>query len=166
LAWIDISTGVFRVASSAPDRLLADISRIDPRELIVAEPAFHDPDLRPTFDLLGRIVVPQPAAFFDSSSAVERLARFYEVSTLDGFGLFSRAELSAISGAVAYVEKTQKAERPPLGRPMRDEDGQSLFIDPSTRASLELVRTLSGQREGSLLRAIDRTVTGAGGRLL
>lgn len=166
IAWIDISTGVFRVAPSAPDRLLADISRIDPRELIVAEPAFHDPDLKPVFDLLGRVVVPQPPAFFDSATAVNRLSRFYEVSTLDGFGLFSRAELSAISGAVAYVEKTQKAERPPLGRPERDEDGQSLFIDPSTRASLELTRTLSGNRDGSLLRAINRTVTGAGGRLL
>jgi len=166
LAWIDISTGVFRVARTAPDRLLADIYRVDPRELIVSEAVFHDPDLKPVFDLLGRIVVPQPPAFFDSASAADRLSRFYEVSTLDGFGQFSRAELSAISAAVAYVEKTQKAERPPLGRPMRDEDGTSLFIDPSTRANLELVRTLSGSREGSLLKAIDRTVTGAGGRLL
>ena len=166
LAWIDISTGVFRVASTAVDRLLADISRIDPRELIVAEPLCHDPELRPIFDLLGRIVVPQPAVFFDSASAAMRLARFYGVATMDGFGRFSRAELSAISGAVAYVEKTQKAERPPLAAPERDEDGTSLFIDPSTRANLELARTLSGSREGSLLKAIDRTVTGAGGRLL
>ncbi len=166
LAWIDISTGVFRVASTAPDRLLADICRIDPRELIVAEPVYHDPDLRPVFDLFDRIVVPQPPTFFDSASAVMRLSRFYGVVTLDGFGRFSRAELSAISGAVAYVEKTQKAERPPLGRPERDEDGASLFIDPSTRANLELTRTLSGSRDGSLLKAIDRTVTGAGGRLL
>ena len=166
LAWIDISTGVFRVASTAPDRLLADISRVDPRELIVAEPVYHDPELRPILDMLGRVVVPQPPAFFDSASATMRLSRFYGVATLDGFGRFSRAELSAISGAVAYVEKTQKAERPPLGRPERDEEGKSLFIDPSTRANLELTRTLSGSREGSLLKAIDRTVTGAGGRLL
>ncbi|WEX09473.1 DNA mismatch repair protein MutS [Chelativorans sp. AA-79] len=166
LAWIDISTGVFRVASTAPDRLLADISRIDPRELIVAEPAYHDAELRPVFDVLGRVVVPQPPTFFDSASAAMRLSRFYGVATLDGFGRFSRAELSAISGAAAYVEKTQKAERPPLGRPERDEDGASLFIDPSTRANLELARTLSGNRDGSLLKAIDRTVTGAGGRLL
>jgi len=166
LAWIDISTGVFRVASTAPDRLLADISRIDPRELIVAEPVYHDAELRPVFDILARVVVPQPPVFFDSASAAMRLSRFYGVATLDGFGRFSRAELSAIAGAVAYVEKTQKAERPPLAPPERDEEGRSLFIDPSTRASLELTRTLSGSRDGSLLKAIDRTVTGGGGRLL
>ncbi|MFC6491063.1 DNA mismatch repair protein MutS, partial [Nitratireductor sp. GCM10026969] len=166
LAWIDISTGVFRVASTSADRLLADILRIDPRELVVAEPVYHDPALRPVFDTLGRVANPQPPSFFDSAGASSRLSRFYGVATLDGFGRFSRAELSAVSGAVAYVEKTQKSERPPLGRPERDEEGASLFIDPSTRANLELTRTLSGSRNGSLLKAIDRTVTGAGGRLL
>ncbi|WP_173935226.1 DNA mismatch repair protein MutS [Chelativorans sp. Marseille-P2723] len=166
LAWIDISTGVFRVAATAPDRLLADILRIDPRELILAEPVYHDPALRPVLDTMGRIASPQPPSFFDSASAEMRLARFYEVATLDGFGRFSRAELSAIAGAVTYVEKTQVSERPPLGRPERDEDSASLFIDPATRVSLELTRTLSGGREGSLLKTIDRTLTGAGGRLL
>ena len=166
LAWIDISTGTFRVAATTPERLLADILRVDPRELIVAEPVYRDEALRPVFDTLGRTANPQPPSFFDSASAVARLSRFYGVATLDGFGRFSRAELSAIAGAVAYVEKTQVRERPPLAPPERDEEGTSLFIDPSTRANLELTRTLSGAREGSLLKAIDRTVTGAGGRLL
>lgn len=166
LAWIDISTGTFRVAATRPDRLLADILRIDPRELILAEPVFADPALRPVFDALGRTASPQPAAFFDSGGAEARLTRFFGVATLDGFGRFSRAELSAIAGAVAYVEKTQKAERPPLGRPEREEEGGHLFIDPATRANLELLRTMAGKREGSVFQAIDRTVTGAGGRLL
>ncbi len=69
LAWIDISTGAFRVAETAPDRLAADVMRVDPKELVVAEPAFHDPELRPAFDLLGRIVHPQPPSLFDSASA-------------------------------------------------------------------------------------------------
>ena len=166
LAWIDISTGVFRVTETGPDRLLADILRVDPRELIVAEPVFHDPELKPVFDVLGRTASPQPAVLFDSASAPSRIARFYEVATPDAFGSFSRAELSAISGAIAYVEKTQKAERPPLSRPSREENGAALFIDPATRANLELLRTLSGSREGSLFKAIDRTVTGGGARLL
>ena len=166
LAWIDISTGVFRVAETSADRLLADIFRVDPRELIVAEPVFHDAGLKPVFDLLGRVASPQPAVLFDSGSATGRIARFYDVATPDGFGSFSRAELSAISGAIAYVEKTQKAERPPLSAPEREESGETLFIDPATRANLELLRTLSGGRDGSLFKAIDRTVTGAGARLL
>ncbi|RWD49957.1 MAG: DNA mismatch repair protein MutS, partial [Mesorhizobium sp.] len=166
LAWIDISTGAFRVAETTAERLLADIFRVDPRELIVAEPVFHDPELRPVFDVLGQVASPQPPSLFDSASATGRIARFFEVATPDSFGTFSRAELSAISGAIAYVEKTQKAERPPLSRPEREESGSTLFIDPATRANLELLRTLSGNREGSLFKAIDRTVTGGGARLL
>ncbi|RUX43661.1 DNA mismatch repair protein MutS, partial [Mesorhizobium sp. M7A.F.Ca.CA.002.09.1.1] len=166
LAWIDISTGAFRVTDTTADRLLADIFRVDPRELIVAEPVFHDPELKPVFDVLGRVASPQPPSLFDSASATGRIARFFDVATPDSFGAFSRAELSAISGAIAYVEKTQKAERPPLSRPEREEQGSTLFIDPATRGNLELLRTLSGSREGSLFKAIDRTVTGGGARLL
>lgn len=166
LAWIDISTGAFRVTDTTADRLLADIFRVDPRELIVAEPVFHDPELKPVFDVLGRVASPQPPSLFDSASATGRIGRFFDVATPDSFGAFSRAELSAISGAIAYVEKTQKAERPPLSRPEREEQGSTLFIDPATRGNLELLRTLSGSREGSLFKAIDRTVTGGGARLL
>ncbi|MGH6860377.1 MAG: DNA mismatch repair protein MutS, partial [Phyllobacterium sp.] len=166
LAWIDISTGTFRVAETDPSRLLADILRVDPRELVVAETLFHDPQLRPVFDAIGRAVSPQPPSLFDSATAENRIQRYFDVGTLDGFGAFTRAELSAISGAIAYVEKTQFAERPPLMRPEREAEGSSLFIDPATRANLELLRTLSGKREGSLLKAIDRTTTGGGARLL
>lgn len=163
LAWIDISTGVFRLAETTQQRLLADILRIEPRELIVPDTLFHDPEFRPVIDVLGRVVVPQPAVLFDSATAEGRIARYFDVGTLDGFGTFSRAELSAASAAVAYVEKTQLAERPP---PERESAASTLFIDPATRANLELVRTLSGEKSGTLLKAIDRTVTSGGARLL
>ncbi|WP_421400926.1 DNA mismatch repair protein MutS [Agrobacterium fabrum] len=166
LAWIDISTGVFRLAETTLTRLLADIWRIDPRELIVADSLFHDEELRQVFDVLGRVAVPQPAILFDSAVAEGRIARYFNVSTLDGFGTFSRVEMAAAAAAVAYVEKTQIAERPPLGAPERESAASTLFIDPATRANLELVKTLSGDRDGSLLHALNRTVTGGGARLL
>ncbi|WP_245281354.1 DNA mismatch repair protein MutS [Rhizobium sp. AAP43] len=166
LAWIDISTGIFRLAETTETRLLADILRIEPRELIVPDTLFYDEELKPAFDVLGRVVVPQPAVLFDSASAEGRIARYFGVSTLEGFGSFSRAEIAAAAAAVAYVEKTQIAERPPLGLPERQNAASTLFIDPATRANLELVKTLSGERNGSLLKAIDRTVTGGGARLL
>ncbi|MCA1438855.1 DNA mismatch repair protein MutS [Ensifer sp. IC4062] len=166
LAWIDISTGIFRLAETAEGRLLADILRIEPRELILPDTVFHDPELRPIFDVLGRVAVPQPAVLFDSATAEGRIARYYGVKTLDGFGSFSRAELAAASAAISYVEKTQLAERPALGIPERESVASTLFIDPATRANLELVKTLSGAREGTLLRALDRTVTSGGARLL
>ena len=166
LAWIDISTGIFRLAETARDRMLADILRIEPRELILSEQLFHDPELRPVMDVLGRTAVPQPQVLFDSAAAEGRITRYFNVATLDGFGSFSRAEMAAAAAAVAYVEKTQFDARPPLGRPERESTASTLFIDPATRANLELVKTLSGQRDGSLLRAIDRTVTGGGARML
>ena len=166
LAWIDISTGVFRLAETTITRLLADIWRIDPRELIVADSLFHDEELKPVFDTIGRVAVPQPAVLFDSAAAEGRITRYFGVTTLDGFGTFSRVEMAAAAAAVAYVEKTQIAERPPLGAPERESAASTLFIDPATRANLELTKTLSGDRDGSLLHAINRTVTGGGARLL
>ena len=166
LAWIDISTGIFRLAETAESRLLADILRIEPRELIVPDTVFHDPDLRAVFDVLGRVAVPQPAVLFDSATAEGRISRYYGVGTLDGFGSFSRAELAAASAAVSYVEKTQLQERAALGIPERESAASTLFIDPATRANLELAKTLSGSRDGSLLKSLDRTMTSGGARLL
>ena len=166
IAWIDISTGIFKVSRAHADRLLADIMRIDPQELIVADNVFHDETLKPLFNQLGRIVTPQAASLFDSNMAERNICDYFKLATLEGVGHYNRAELSAISAAIGYVEKTQINERPPLMRPLREDENASLFIDPATRNNLELTRTLSGQRDGSLMKAIDRTVTGGGARLL
>lgn len=166
IAWIDISTGIFKVSRVDGDRLLADIMRIDPQELIVADSVFHDEALKPLFNMLGHIVTPQAASLFDSSQAERNICDYFGLATLEGLGNYSRVELSAISAAIGYVEKTQINERPPLMRPEREDENAALFIDPATRNNLELTRTLSGQRDGSLMKAIDRTVTGGGARLL
>src|ERR1700719_884389 len=50
--------------------------------------------------------------------------------------------------------------------PAREAAGATLAIDAATRANLELMRTQSGERRGSLIAAIDRTVTVAGARML
>jgi DNA mismatch repair protein MutS len=165
-AWVDISTGEFRVAESAPDRLSADLARIDPRELIVAEAVFADPACAAVWQGFAGAVTPMPAAFFDGATAESRLAEYFGVATLDGFGTFSRGALSAAAAALAYIEKTQVSERPPLSPPVGERDADVMLIDAATRANLELTTTLSGERQGSLLAAIDRTVTGAGARLL
>jgi DNA mismatch repair protein MutS len=166
LAWVDISTGEFRVAESAPDRLAADLARIDPRELIVAEAVFADPACAAVWRGVGGAVTPLSGAFFDGATAESRLTEYFGVKTLDGFGAFSRADLSAAAAVLAYVEKTQVRERPPLSPPVAEAEADVMLIDAATRANLELTATLSGERRGSLLAAIDRTVTGAGARLL
>ena len=91
---------------------------------------------------------------------------FFGVATLDAFGTFSRAELTAAGAALDYVERTQLDSRPVLQPPSRESGGAAMAIDAATRQNLELTRTLSGERAGSLLSTIDRTVTPGGARLL
>jgi DNA mismatch repair protein MutS len=166
LAWIDISTGEFRVATSDASRLAADLARIDAREVLVPEPVFSDPAMNAFWRGLGPAVTPLAPAFFDGATAEARLAEYFAVKTLDGFGAFSRAGLAAAAAALAYVEKTQIGERPPLSPPAAEAAGAAMLIDAATRGNLELAMTLAGERRGSLLAAIDRTVSGAGARLL
>ncbi|MEE2950342.1 MAG: DNA mismatch repair protein MutS [Pseudomonadota bacterium] len=166
IAWTDLSTGAFRLAETGADRLEADIAAVEPSEVVVAEPLYRDEAFAQVFRRLGRRARPEPQALFDAATAPERIGRFFGVSTLDGFGSFSRVELSAAAALIAYLGKTQLAARPALQRPERRVAGSAMEIDPATRASLELTRSAGGRRAGSLLSVIDRTVTGAGGRLL
>ncbi|MEJ0011412.1 MAG: DNA mismatch repair protein MutS [Bauldia sp.] len=166
IAWIDISTGEFRLAATDRARLATDLARIEPREVLVADALFADEELAAFWRQLGAAVTPLAAAFFDGSTASGRLAEYFGVRTLDGFGSFTRVELTAAAAALAYVEKTQIKERPPLSPPVAEGAGDAMLIDAATRANLELTQTLSGARQGSLIAAIDRTVTGAGARLL
>jgi DNA mismatch repair protein MutS len=111
-------------------------------------------------------VTPLPRDVFDGATAERRLSDYFAVATTDAFGAMSRLELNAAAACITYVERTQLGKRPPLSPLVREASGSTLSIDQATRSNLELVRTLSGERRGSLLAAIDRTVTPAGSRLL
>ncbi|MET1416283.1 DNA mismatch repair protein MutS [Roseibium sp. HPY-6] len=166
LAWIDMSTGSFQVSETDQQRLAADLAQVSPKELILADSLLQESEVRLLAEQSGGALSPVPRAFFDSSTATDRLAHYFGVKTLDGFGTFSRAELSAAAGILSYIERTQLGERPPLDPPVREAGAGRMLIDPATRANLELARTLSGEKQGSLLATIDRTVTGGGSRLL
>ncbi len=165
LAWIDISTAEFRVAECDRTALSAEIARIEPGEIIVSDAFYADTELTPMLRALPA-VTPLTRDVFDGATAERRLAAFFDVATSASFGAFSRVELTAAAAAVTYVERTQIGKRPPLSPPVREAAGATLAIDQATRGNLELVRTLSGGRHGSLLAAMDRTVTSAGSRLL
>src|SRR5579863_6607792 len=165
LSWIDISTGEFRVAECDRAALSAEIARIEPGEIIVSDALYSDAELAPYLRSLPALT-PLPRDMFDGATAERRLASYFAVATTEAFGTFSRLELTAAAAAVTYVERTQIGKRPPLSPPVRERAGATLAIDPATRANLELSRTLTGDRRGSLLAAIDRTVTAAGSRAL
>lgn len=166
IAWIDISTGNFRVTQVSPQELGAALARIEPRELVMPESIYNDPDIKQMILLDEKAITLESPTFFDSQMAVERLKTNFDVKSLDGFGSFTKAELAAAGAALAYVEKTQIDERPALMPPSREDASHSMFIDAATRANLELMRTLSGEKQGSLFHAINQTVSGPGGRLL
>jgi DNA mismatch repair protein MutS len=165
LAWLDISTGEFRVAETDGARLSADIARIEPGEIVVAEALHDDPALRAFWRSLPA-VTPLDRGVFDGATAERRLSSFFGVATIESFGAFSRLELAAAAAAITYIERTQIGRKPNLAPPIREAASSVLLIDAATRANLELVRTLAGEKDGSLLSIIDRTRTSAGARLL
>jgi DNA mismatch repair protein MutS len=165
LAWIDISTSEFIVTECTTGELAATLSRINPNEVIVTDALYGDPDLGPVLRELPA-VTPLTRDVFDSSTAERRLCDYFAVATMDGLSAMSRLEATAAAAAVTYIDRTQVGKRPPLSPPAREAAGTTMAIDPATRANLELTRTLAGERRGSLLDAIDCTVTPAGSRLL
>src|SRR5438105_1603811 len=165
LAWIDISTSEFIVTECSTGELAATLSRINPSEVIVTDALYGDPDLGPLLRELPA-VTPLTRDLFDSATAERRLCDYFAVATMDGLSAMSRLEATAAAAAVTYIDRTQVGKRPPLSPPSREAAGTTMAIDPATRANLELTRTLSGERRGSLLDAIDCTVTAAGSRLL
>jgi DNA mismatch repair protein MutS len=164
LAWADISTGEFRVMPSSLTRLGPDLARIAPRELLLSEAREREivSDMAET----GVAVTPLSRGSFDSTNAGKRLCDHFHVASLDAFGTFDRAEVSAMGALVDYLHLTQRGRMPLLRPPVREPSGGTMQIDAATRRNLELTQSLTGGREGSLLSAIDRTVTAGGARLL
>ena len=165
LAWADISTGVFHVMPIARVRLSPELARLAPSELIVSDGPVYD-QTRALADEYQIPLTPLGKASFDSTAAEKRLCALFRVGALDGFGTFSRAEVSAMGALVDYLEITQKGKLPLLQPPQQESEDRTVQIDASTRRNLELTRSLSGSRMGSLLSVVDRTVTPGGGRLL
>ncbi len=130
----------------------------------MSDALYGDPELAPLLRSLP--VTPLGRDVFDGATAERRLASFFAVATTQAFGTLSRLELAAAAACVTYVERTQLGKRPPLSPPVREAEGATLAIDAATRANLELMRTLAGETRGSVLSAIDQTVTAAGFRLL
>ncbi len=166
LASLDISTGELIAASVRGSDLAGELARLKPGEVLVGDDLAGDAKLRARIEEAGAALTPCPRAHFDSQKGERLLKSRLGVAALDAFGEFSRAELAALAGLLTYVEITQVGKAPLLRPPRKESAGSLLVIDAATRANLELVRSNQGSRAGSLLAAIDRTVTAAGAREL
>ncbi|WP_224824393.1 DNA mismatch repair protein MutS [Cognatishimia sp. MH4019] len=164
IAWVDISTGSLHVIPCPRPKLGFELARIAPREVLVSETL--EADLADIVSDSGAHLTGLARGSFDSTAAEARLSQVFGVAGLDGFGQFDRPEMAALLALVDYLDLTQKGNIPLLRPPVKEALGGTMQIDPATRRNLELTASLSGGRDGSLIAAIDRTVTAAGGRLL
>ena len=145
LAAVDISTGRFSLSEVPAGDLIGAIARHDPREIVLSEAIHADPALARIWQESRAAIVPLAQAELESAAAERRLREQYGVTTLEGFGQFTRAEIAAAGAALLYIARTQLAARPTLAVPTREDAGATLAIDAATRANLELTRTLSGE---------------------
>jgi DNA mismatch repair protein MutS len=166
VASVEISTGEVECMSVGRHGVAAALASLQPSEILVPDRLFSDEALNQVFKAVGGLVQPMASALAEPAAAEARLKRLYGVDTLDGFGVLSGAEVSALGLIAAHLETTQAGRMPVLSPPRRAGEADVMAIDPATRFSLEIEKTQQGARDGSLLAAVDHTVTSGGARLL
>ncbi|QPN57991.1 DNA mismatch repair protein MutS [Synechococcus sp. CBW1107] len=174
LAVADVSTGEFQLMQrQGSDQLHQDLLRLEPAELLwptaeSGEPAWAPESIHRT---------PLPLTPFTMPEARRTLMERFELASLEGLGLGEAPlALRAAGGLVRYLDDTQPvtdetavaiADRIPLDRPTLQQRGDQLVLDAQTRRNLEITQTQrDGQFQGSLLWALDRTMTAMGARAL
>ena len=176
-AWIELSTGEFKVATApAIGDLLPALTSLDPAELLLAEgdlerwrAAPHDQ--APTHALhafaAGRTVTELPAYRFETAPGARLVAEAIGVLNLQGFGLGSDHPALGPAGALVGYATDNLCARPENLRSLQEyRSARTLLLDPATLRNLEIFASVRGGRPGSLLSAIDGTATSAGARLL
>ena len=166
IASLDISTGEFEIGVVAGADLAGELVRLLCGEIIATDEVLQLADVERTAALISAALTPIASATFDSLAGERAMCSYLGVTDLGAFGDFSRGEKAAVGALLKYVELTQIGQRPVIRPPRRSGRGATMVIDAASRASLELLRASSGDRSGSLLHAIDRTVTGPGAREL
>ncbi len=171
LAWVELSTGMFQAADVPEPRLADEVLRLAPSEYLFAETAADETAslLQRLRDALPRLTsTSRPDWTFDPKTAHDALLGHFGVSTMAGFGFEDRQPCLIAAGALLlYLRETLQARLAHLTRLRPCSDRGFLFLDEVTRRSLELTRTLrDNARVGSLLSALDRTVTPMGARCL
>lgn len=166
LAWTDISTGEFYTSKTSKEGVAAELARIAPKELLINDTLLSDQELSPLVQEYRSRLTNYVASFFDSTKAEHRLKHFYQVSTLESAGNFTRSELGAAGALVEYISLTQKEDMPRLSFPKHHHSSHFMVIDAATRKNLEITESTSGKVKGSVLSLIDKTVTPTGKRLM
>lgn len=166
LAWVDISTGEFGTMESSAASLGADLARFAPREIVVADGLLTEEAIQAALMPYRAALSTRPDSHAGTDSARRALQHYYSTPDMQGLGEFSDSDVTACGMLCDYIRVTQKDASPRLDPPRKHAAAHLMQIDAATQRNLELTRTLSGERKGSLLSVLDKTVTAGGARLL
>jgi DNA mismatch repair protein MutS len=176
ISWCELSTGKFQTFEATVTECADELARLHPREVLFAEPADRTiigggvPEwLTALKSQISCALTARAAWQFESHHAAQCLKSHYGVANFSGFGYETEKvpALRAAGGVVAYLHETQKAALEHLRPPQAFNRGNHLTIDPVSLRSLEVLRTIRGNAiDGSLVHAVDRTMTPMGSRLL
>ena len=163
LAWADLAAGRFLVTEvSGDDALAAELARLSPAEVLVAEDAAWPACVSALQGLRRRA-----PWYFDHESCRRQLLRFFRVQDLSGFGLEDLCFGTAAAGALlGYVEETQKQQLPHLTSIAVESADDAIAMNAATRRHLELDTRTDGRQQHTLLGVLDSTASPMGGRLL
>jgi len=165
-AFIDVSTGEFRLSEFPLKQLFEQANNLQPQELLVQKR-----DLETVKALLGerfRVLYTKVDDWvFNPDYAYEILINHFKTQSLKGFGIEELRIGTIAAGAVMnYLQETQKANIPHIKKIVPIDVSDYMLLDASTKRNLEITTNISGQPEGTLYSIIDRTLTPMGGRML
>ena len=176
-AWLDLSTGEFRVATDpAIANLLPVLTALDPAELLVIDGALArwaaaPHDQADTHALhafcLGRLTTELAGYHFETSTGAKTVMDTLGVLNLQGFGFAHTHPALGPAGALVYYATENLCAKPENLRGLQEyRSAHTLLLDPATLRNLEVFTSSRGTRDGSLLTAMNRTATSTGARLL
>ena len=183
LAFVDLSTGEFRLTqfdgADAEEELRSELARLEPKEILVAESDLPRMETSLTRHPIGPSAAPRLCRFtdaaFDPGTARRTLLDHFRLQSLAGFECEDIPTAATAAGALLrYLQETQLTALGHLNQLKRYRKSDHLVLDATAQRNLELTRRLSdlpdrqagGRTEGSLLWALDRTLTPMGARLL
>ncbi|MDR0942585.1 MAG: DNA mismatch repair protein MutS [Holosporales bacterium] len=166
IAYADVSTGRFLLEEIKVDELLSVITKICPSEIICSDSLLSKKEILTDLDKYKSIVRAMPSSKFTSNSASNRLAKFFDMKFIDAFGNLPKHVIEAASEVVEYISEVHKSDKICLSFPKFINHSDYMYLDNFTRKSLELTHTQRGEKKGSLLNNIDKTMTSQGARML
>ena len=175
IAWAELSTGTFSLATLPIADAGDELARIGPRELLYVETADGavPPRVQALISTTGSVGTARPAWQFRRADAVETLCKQFQVAALGGFGLEDDDPTVGPAGAIVhYLLETQKTAQSDghiahLRPPKHFRRAEHLIIDQVSLRSLEVEQTIrGGTAEGSLLGVLQDCTTAMGKRAL